>query len=119
MVFMFTGVYYKIGKSWFLDLPEYLEKGGNVDDLERIGGFHDLLELAANGSNSIVLNYDVEYFEGADIAELKGLSGENTGGYYYLKQFEGREVDLEIWVNKIAYESVTDLPQYIYIKKQA
>lgn len=115
---MVTAVYYKIGKTWFLDLPEYLENGGNVDDLERIGGFHELLEMAADGSNSVVLYYDLNDFDGADMAELKGLSGEKTGGYYNLKHFEGREVDLEIWVNKLAYEKVSELPQHFYLKKQ-
>ena len=114
---MYTVIYYKIGNRWFLDLPEYLEQGGDPDDLERIGYFHDFLERVANGESTVIIQMDAQPFEGSDCFELTGSSGGKSGGYYHLKNFEGQTVDYELWFNTVLYFTQSALPEKIYFKR--
>lgn len=113
---MNTATYYKIGTRWYLDYPEYLESGGDIDDLERIGGFYEFLELASRGSSTVRLQVDFEPFEGAELAEFCGSSGGKSGAYYCLYSFEGQPVHIEVWINNIIYLNREDLPERIYFK---
>lgn len=113
---MFIATYYKIGASWFLDHPEYLENEGDIEDLERIGGFHDFLELAANGSSTVHLQIDYQPFEGADVARLSGTSGDQSGAYYLIPTFHGKPVNIEVWINNMIYMNQKQLPEKIYFK---
>jgi hypothetical protein len=114
---LYTVCYYKIAGRWYLDAPEYLETGGNPDALERIGSFHDLLETASEGESSVVFQMDTQPFEGADVAELVGSSGGDTGGYYRIHQLLGKIMDIEIWFNTLIYYDNAVLPQTIYFKR--
>jgi hypothetical protein len=114
---MYMVTYYKFGNCWFLDLPEYIEQGGDEEDLERVGAFHDFLELAALGEDTVVFNLDVEPFDGADSAQLTGSSGGNTGGYYRINSFNDQPVDFELWFNLVLYINQPELPQKVYFKQ--
>jgi hypothetical protein len=114
---MYTVTYYKFGNRWFLDLPEYVEQGGDEEDLERVGAFHDVLELAAKGEDTVVFQFDTQSFDGADYAELTGSSGGNTGGYYRITSFNGQSVDFELWFNLVLYFKQPELPQKVYFKQ--
>lgn len=114
---MYTLTYHKFGGKWFLDYPEYLEGGGEEEDLERIGGFRRLLDLASADDLNARLIFSFEPFEGCDVAVLVGSSGGRTGGYYYLQRFLNKEVDLELWINKLIYQCVEELPQRLYLTK--
>ena len=113
---MFTAKYYKIANKWYFDYPEYIANGGNPDDLERIGGMHDLLEFVAEGRSFVTLLLDFEPFEGADEGVLVASSGGKSGGYYHLKEVNGQVVDLEIWVDGFVFFQNADLPPKIYGK---
>lgn len=116
---MCTISYYKVGNQWFLDFPEYLEQG-TAEDLERIGSFHDFLELAAAGQSTVHFKMAVTPFEGADLLILVGSSGEQTGGYYYLQSFQGKPLDIELWYNGVIYQfTQKELPQKLYIQQLA
>jgi hypothetical protein len=114
---MYTATYHKFGGRWFLDYPEYLEGGGKEEDLERIGDFHTLLDLASDDNFNARLQFNFVPFEGADVAILTGSSGGRSGGYYHLHRFNGQVVDLELWINKLIYLVRDELPGRIYLKK--
>jgi hypothetical protein len=114
---MFMVTYYKFGNRWFLDLPEYIEQGGDEEDLERVGAFHDFLELAAQGEDTVVFQIDTQFFDGADSAVLTGSSGENTGGYYRITSFNDQPVDFELWFNLFHFIKQPELPQMVYFKQ--
>ncbi|HEV7330105.1 MAG TPA: DUF6717 family protein [Flavisolibacter sp.] len=114
---MYTVCYYKIAGRWYLDAPEYLEKGGDPDALERIGAFHDLLEIAAEGASSVVFHMDTAPFEGADRCEWCGSSGGDTGGYYRIHRFRGQVLDMEVWFNTPIYYENPVFPKTIYFKR--
>lgn len=113
---MFTVTYYKIAGRWYLDSPDYLERGGNPDNLERIGGVYDLLEQAAQGRSSVQLALDTKPFEGAEEAVLSEPSGAHTGAHYLLHSINGQRVDIEIWINELIYFYHDELPTKIYGK---
>ncbi|WP_121353325.1 DUF6717 family protein [Flavisolibacter nicotianae] len=116
---MYTVTYYKLGKHWYLDAPDYIAQGGEADDLERIGAFHDFLELAAEGATTVVFHMDTNAFNDADFFELVASSGGRTGGHYHLHSFQGQPVDLELWFNSMIFSGLATLPQRIYFKKVA
>lgn len=109
--------YFKMGESWFLDLPEYLDKEGtSTEDLERIGSFREFLEIASRGKTKLSFELNDEHSDGADILTLSGNSGENSGLYYHIHQFQGKHIDLELWFNHVIYHFVDTPPERLYIK---
>lgn len=114
---MYILTYYKLGNRWFLDFPEYIEQGGDSDDLERVGAFHEFLENIAEGETTLLFQLDLQPFDGADVLELTGSTGESTGGYYHLNTFEGREIDTELWFNIISHITNRGLVPKFYIKR--
>lgn len=114
---MYILTYHKFGGKWFLDYPEYLESGGEEEDLERIGGYRKLLELVSEDNQNASLLISFEPFEGGEEAVLTGSSGGHSGGYYQLRRFMGQEVELELWVNKMIYRCCDDLPRRFFLKK--
>jgi hypothetical protein len=114
---MYTVTYYKFGERWYLDLPEYIDQGGDPDDLERVGAFHDFLEQAAAGETTVAFLMDTQPFDGADQAIFTGSSGGKTGGYYHIIRFEGKPVDFELWFNLVLYLNQPELPGHVYFKK--
>ena len=113
---MLIVTYYKMGSSWFLDHPEYLENGGDIEDLERIGGFHDFLELVAQGGSTVNIQIDDELFDGADIANFTGTSGDQSGAYYHISTFQHQPINIEVWVNNMIYMNQEKLPEKIYFR---
>lgn len=107
--------YYKIGSKWFLDLPDQAEKA-DFDDLEKIGSFHDFLNLIAGESGFLRFQMALERFDGADPLTLTGSSGNGSGGYYYIDALAGRKIDMELWFDAMLYKRWTELPTCIYIK---
>lgn len=106
-----------MGNRWFLDLPEYIDQGGDSEDLERVGAFHEFLEMVSGGETTLVFQLDTHPFEGADLLELTGSTGGGTGGYYHLDTFEDQPVDLELWFNILSHISKQELVQKLYIKR--
>lgn len=117
MLPMYTVTYYKLANRWYLDYPEYLDQGGDHEDLERIGAFREFLDLIAQEETTVILLMDTNPFEGADYLEFVQSSGGKTGGYYSLRSLEGQNVDFELWFNNVIYAGQTTLPQRIYLKK--
>lgn len=116
---MFLITYYKFGNRWFLDNPDYIEKGGDPDDLERVGAFNEMLDLVAEGETSVTFQLGFQPFDVAESAELTGTSGDNTGAYYAIKTLGAKTVDIELWLNTSLYYKDSELPTHLYFKKVA
>gem|GEM_PF-5794335 len=112
---MFTIGYYKLGGKWFLDLPDDLAY--DDDDLEKIGGFYDFLEIVSEGKSFIRFQMDLEPFDGSDEMTFTGSSGGNSGGYYHIQSLNGRNIDLEIWYGTHSSCPSASLPAKLYIKQ--
>jgi hypothetical protein len=111
--------YFKLGDTWYLDLPEYLETPGARDeDLERIGSFHEFLEFASSGNaTSLRFEFIEQATSDADLLILSGSPGDGSGVYYHLKEFKGQNLDIELWFNQVIYHFTETPPERLYIRQ--
>jgi hypothetical protein len=110
----------KTGKEWYIDLPEFLEQGGSIGDLQMVDGADKMLDMMAGNNTTVVLNIAKEQFEGADILVLTEKCDPYIGGAYYLmKQYEGKEIDQTMWLCQVTAFVFGELPQQIFIKRES
>ena len=73
----------KTGQDWYIDLPEFIEQGGSVGDLQMIDGADKMLDIMAGNENSVIVFVAREQFEGADILVLTEKCDPYIGDRYY------------------------------------
>lgn len=111
--------FYKNEIEWFVDLPEYLESGGSIGDLQMVEGADTILDLMAEGKKNISLNISTQQFEGADELILIEKCDEFTGGGYYLmKTYDGKEIDLKMWLCGVVEFVFNEIPEHLFIQKE-
>ena len=106
------------GEEWYIDLPEYLEQGGNKGDLQMVSGADTMLDIIAEEKDEVVLQIDTKPFEGADELLLTELCDPILGGgYYHMRQFENKKVDKDLWLCDVTRFVFGDIPERIYVRK--
>ena len=60
----------RTGKEWYVDLPEYIEQGGSIGDLQMVEGADKMLDMMAEKEDFVFLSISTEPFEGADMLTL-------------------------------------------------
>src|SRR5438045_9434089 len=91
--------FYRELSSWYIDLPDYLAKGGSKGDLAMVAGADTMLDIVAGSANEVTLLIDEEAFAGADELVRTEVCEPSIGGaYYYMKSFEGNEVLQRMWL---------------------
>lgn len=63
--------------EWYIDLPEYIEMGGNMADLQMVLGADDLLEKLAEEKREIILLISTDVKEIRDYEELPMFAKHN------------------------------------------
>lgn len=108
----------KDASGWYINLPQFIEKGGTKEELAMVEGADTMLDIMADGKNAVTISLDTESFEGADMVELTEKCDPTIGGgYYLLKSWEGRRVMQTMWLCAVT-ESVFDyLPEKIFIRR--
>lgn len=110
--------FYKADGGWYIDLPEYISRGGKKEDLRMKAGTDRLLKMLSAGRRQVTLLIDTEPFGGAEVMELVDLcSAPKGGGIYLVETCNGVQVNELIWICDIALFVFGDLPAQIYIKK--
>ena len=103
---------------WYIDLPEFLAQGGDKADLEMISGADTMLNIIAGENDEAALQINTETFDGANELLLTELCDPILGGgYYYLKQFEDKEVNQELWLCDVTRFVFGEIPKKIYVKR--
>jgi len=111
--------FYKNEAEWFVDLPEYLEKGGSISNLEMVEGADSMLDIMAAGNKEVNLCMSTEKFENADQLALKEKCEPLKGGaYYFMKEFEGREINLTLWLCQVVEFVFGDIPTNIFVRRE-
>jgi len=106
------------GGGWYIDLPEYLEQGGSKGDLAMVSGADTMLDIIADADNEVTLQIDIMPFEGSDELVLTELCDPVLGGgYYFMKKFEAKEVNQDIWLCEVTRFVFGDIPPRIYVKR--
>ena len=109
----------KSGNDWYIDLPEFLEQGGSIGDLQMIDGADKMLDIMAENASAVILNIAREPFEGADILNLTEKCDPYIGGGYYLmKYYEGKEINKSIWLCQVTEFVFGDLPEQIFVRRE-
>jgi hypothetical protein len=109
----------KTDEGWFIDLPVYIEQGGNPGDLQMVDGADTMLDVMANGNNAVSLTLDTKPFEGADelilTEKCDPLIG---GGYYLMKTYRGQEMNRSMWLCQVTEFVFGDLPERIFVRQE-
>ena len=108
------------GSGWYIDLPEYLEQGGSKGDLAMVAGADTMLDAIAGEDDSVTLLLDTQPFPGADELSLTQVCEPAMGGgYYLLKEFEGKVISHNMWLCDVTTFVFGTLPPKIFIKRVA
>ena len=109
----------KTGQDWYIDLPEFLEQGGSVDDLKMVAGADTMLNMMAESESTVVLHIAKEKFDGADTLRLTEKCDPYIGGgYYIMKQYEGQEINKTMWLCQVTEFVFGDIPFQIFVKRE-
>jgi hypothetical protein len=109
----------KTGQEWYIDLPEFIAQGGSIGDLQMVDGADKMLDMMADNQNSIILYVAKYYFEEADMLTLtEKCDAYIGGGYYNMKQYEGLEINRNMWLCKVIEFVFGDIPLQIFVKRQ-
>lgn len=60
----------RTGLDWYIYLPEYLEQGGTMGDLQIVDGADKMLDMMAGENHKVTLTIAKEPFDGADVLSL-------------------------------------------------
>lgn len=100
---------------WYIDLPQYLEAGGDKADLEMVAGADTFLDIIAEGKTNVYALLSEQPFENCD--ELTRIHRDTFSGSYYLLQRYRETVfdNFEMWLCDVtAYVFGGKFPDTIY-----
>jgi hypothetical protein len=110
-----TYTFVKEDTTWYIDLPSFLEQGGDKEDLRLRAGTNRLLKMLAGKKRRVTVTIDTEDFKGAEVLELVAHCAAPRGGAIYLME-TGREASVLIWICDIALFVFGDMPARIYFR---
>ena len=109
----------KNGNDWYIDLPEFIERGGSAGDLQMVDGADKMLDIMAGSRSSVTLQIATEEFEGADLLRLAEKCDPTIGGgYYILQQYEGEIINRTMWLCQVTEFVFGDIPEKIFVKRE-
>ncbi len=115
---MQTHTFNKQQSGWYIHLPEFIEQGGNKEDLQMVEGADTMLEIMAKGASSVALLMHTEPFADADLLELIEICDPVVGGgYYLLREWEGEELMCRMWLCRVTEFVFNSLPENIFVKR--
>ena len=79
---------------WYIDLPEYMEQGGDKADLEMVEGADTFLDLIAQGKTNVYALLDEKPFEQSE--QLFRSNREVFSGSYYRLERYGSTLGQEL-----------------------
>jgi hypothetical protein len=110
MIFRF---YKELDERWYIDLPDWI---GSKADLEMVAGADVMLNYMSDNGNEVTLKLSEEEFENSDKLEFVRMALEiENGAFYYLKEYQGVDIDLEMWLCDVTKFVFGYFPQEIYI----
>lgn len=109
----------KTGQDWYIELPEFLEQGGSIGDLQMIDGADKMLDMMAGNKNSVIVYLAGEQFDGADLLTLTEKCDPYIGGgNYMMKYYEGQEINRSMWLCQVTEFVFGGIPQQIFVKRE-
>lgn len=116
---MKTYKFIKSGRDWYIDLPAFIEQGGDIGDLQMVDGADKMLDLMAENKEAVTVSVSKEPFEGADLLTLiEECDPFIGGGYYMMKHYNGQQVNRSMWLCKVTEFVFGDIPAEIFVRKE-
>ena len=115
---MKTHSFVKEGYGWYIDLPEYIEKGGSKGDLAMVAGADTMLDLISQGAKKVTITMDTKPFEKGDELTLVEELGPGGGGNYIMRSFEGKEINHKMWLCDVTTFVFGSIPPKIFVRKE-
>jgi len=109
----------KAGNEWYIDLPEFIEQGGSIGDLQMVDGADKMLDMMAANEKTVTLYISKNYFDDADVLSLTEKCDPLIGGgYYIMKIYEGQEINRTMWLCQVTEFVFGDIPSQIFVKRE-
>ena len=104
--------------NWQVHYSNYTYKQGGEVDIELNDGAGSMLNLLSAGNNQVNLLFDRKPFKDADEIELlQTCEPFLNGGYYLLRNYEGKEINYQMWLSDVTKHVFGETPEKIYFKK--
>lgn len=115
---MNTYEFFRENGCWHLKMPQAKQKGKKQACVDLVDGADTMLNLMSDGANEVTLALNTEPFENAELLELlQPCQPFLEGGYYLMRQHDGKEVNYEMWICGVSRVAFNDVPEKIYVKK--
>lgn len=97
---------------WYADLPDWT---GSKAELQMVMGADTMLDMIAEGYDTVLAHFDLDFYEGSDVLVLKEIHPEDfSGATYILKTYRGIELNLEMWLCDVTKFVFGYFPKNIY-----
>lgn len=107
--------FYKEGNNWYVDLPSW---EGAKSDLLMIGGADTMLDILSDNGTEINTIISEQPFEGAEeLKFVKPAEDIGEGAYYNLATYQGKDLNLSVFLCDVTLFVFGKFPELIYIKK--
>jgi hypothetical protein len=107
--------FYKEGNNWYVDLPSW---EGAKSDLLMIGGADTMLDILSDNTTEVTTIISEQKFDGAEeLVFVKLAEDIGEGAYYNLVTYEGKELNLSVFLCDVTLFVFGKFPPLIYIKK--
>ena len=115
--------------NWYVDLPEFLEKGlGLKADLMMVDGADTFLDLLSNHGNKITLTLSYDSYVGyhckivriknekkIDLQREVGYELDDYGAYYQVIELHDQPFDHQLWLCPVTEYVFGDYPEVLFI----
>jgi hypothetical protein len=105
--------YKEKSEKWYADIPEWT---GRKSALEMVSGADTLLDIISDGKNEVFMYFTEEEHDGADCLIFKRKTFFN-GATYKIYSFEGKEINLKVWLCNVTKFIFGKFPKKIFISK--
>lgn len=107
--------FYKEDPNWYVDLPEWK---GAKSDLLMIGGADTMLDIISKNGTEVNTTISLEEFEGSSKLEYQKDAKDDIGegAYYLLSEYDGKKLDLSVFLCDVTLFVFGEFPKQIFIK---
>lgn len=115
---MNTYTFFKKDGGWYANLPQPLKTSRKRSYLDLKEGADTMLNLMSDGADEVTLVMNTEPFENAEVLELlQTCKPFLDGGYYLMREHDGREINYRMWICDVTRLAFDGLPEKIYVKR--
>ncbi len=115
---MNTYSFTKENNGWYITFTEDL-KDFIKSELALLEGTDPLLDMLANGKESLTLTIATTPFEKAlELNLTQTCDAPLGGGYYQMKNQKGKVIEQQLWLCDVPLCVFGDIPEQIFVKKE-